>query len=982
MTRSVLALAGCCVLAFANQVHSQNTTYTAETSNNTSTAATFPGWRYPTPSGPYFNLPPSNISHVATRTLMYSGSTTNIYAHFMGWFGEANHQNVGYTSSSPTQVASQVTDALGRGISGFILDWYGPSETMVNDTAFALKAEAQNRNGSFVFAIVEDKGALKSCTDKTSCETNAINDLNYAYTNFETSTAYLKIGGRPVVFFFDPDTYCISCDWTHIKSSVSGNPLFVFNNEGGFTHTGSDGAYSWVFVNNSNPNDWGQSGLDSFYNKALANPTKHAYGSTKKGFNDFNASWCGANGQPCPRLMNQNCGTTWLNTYSDIGNHYSSSNQLENLQLVTWNDYEEGTALETGIDNCVSSLSASITNTTTLNWTIAFSSGGTENTVDHYVLYDSADGDNLTQVDVFPRGARSVNLTTEPIGSGTRYLYIQAVGVPSITNRITAYKSLTYNNNCAPNCGVPGASLSPTSLDFGNQTVNTTSTAKVVTLSSTGTAPLTISSIATSGNYAQTNNCGSSLAAGANCAINVTFTPTATGTRTGTLTVTDNASGSPHTASLTGVGVASGTDLDDVSGWTSCVTSACAGGNGGATTTLTQHVASPAMDADGSAKFFLGGTLGYSNARWTLPVSGISSSANQYSFDFWAYMDSASNNSPQALDFEFSHTIGGTKYFFAHQCDFHGTGKWRVWVGSWQATSISCVIFTPNSWNHFVFNAERTSGGQVHYKNVVINNSTYTFDVYANSTASTPDGASVYLDLDGDSGQHDYSVYFDNMKLVATTTNSMNLDEASGWTSCVTIACAGGNGGATTSLSQFVSSPAMDSNGSAKFHLGGTTGYSNARWTLPVSGIASSSTQYTFDFWAYMDSTSNNSPQALDFEFSHTVSGTKYYFAHQCDFQGTRRWRVWTGSWQTTLLGCAVFTPNSWNHFVFHTDRVGGQVHYKDVVINNTTYTFNVTTSPITGSPDGASVYLDLDGDSSQHDYDVWYDKMNLTATP
>jgi len=63
--------------------------------------ATFPGRRYPTPSGPYFNLPPSNISHVATRTLMYSGSTTNIYAHFMGWFGEANHQNVGYTSSSP-----------------------------------------------------------------------------------------------------------------------------------------------------------------------------------------------------------------------------------------------------------------------------------------------------------------------------------------------------------------------------------------------------------------------------------------------------------------------------------------------------------------------------------------------------------------------------------------------------------------------------------------------------------------------------------------------------------------------------------------------------------------------------------------------------------------------------------------------------------------------------------------------------------------
>ncbi|PYV35157.1 MAG: hypothetical protein DMG22_03325, partial [Acidobacteria bacterium] len=51
-----------------------------------------------------------------------------------------------------------------------------------------------------------------------------------------------------------------------------------------------------------------------------------------------------------------------------------------------------------------------------------------------------------------------------------------------------------------------------------------------------------------------TNNCGASVAVGANCTINVTFTPAATGTRSGTLTVTDNATNSPQTASLTGTG--------------------------------------------------------------------------------------------------------------------------------------------------------------------------------------------------------------------------------------------------------------------------------------------------------------------------------------------------------------------------------------------------------------------------------------------
>jgi hypothetical protein len=102
----------------------------------------------------------------------------------------------------------------------------------------------------------------------------------------------------------------------------------------------------------------------------------------------------------------------------------------------------------------------------------------------------------------------------------------------------------------------PDADLLPTSLTFGQQNPGTASAPQSVMLTNPGTATLSITSIAlagaNSGDFAQTNNCGSSVLAGANCTIMVTFTPTATGSRSASLTITDNASGSPQTISLTG----------------------------------------------------------------------------------------------------------------------------------------------------------------------------------------------------------------------------------------------------------------------------------------------------------------------------------------------------------------------------------------------------------------------------------------------
>src|SRR5205823_6516173 len=114
----------------------------------------------------------------------------------------------------------------------------------------------------------------------------------------------------------------------------------------------------------------------------------------------------------------------------------------------------------------------------------------------------------------------------------------------------------------------PGVGLAPTSLDFGNQLLATTSAPMTVTLTNTGAAALPINSFAASGDFAATSTGASAcptspatLAAGGTCTINVTFTPTASGARTGTLSLADDAGGSPQMFSLSGNGTAPGVGL-------------------------------------------------------------------------------------------------------------------------------------------------------------------------------------------------------------------------------------------------------------------------------------------------------------------------------------------------------------------------------------------------------------------------------------
>src|SRR5262249_21249859 len=104
-----------------------------------------------------------------------------------------------------------------------------------------------------------------------------------------------------------------------------------------------------------------------------------------------------------------------------------------------------------------------------------------------------------------------------------------------------------------------GIAVFPTSLNFGTQTVSTTTAPQFVYLTNIGTGALAIASITTSGDFTGTNNCGSTVAVGASCAIAVSFTPSVAGARTGGLTIVDDAAGAPHTVSLAGTGQAAPT---------------------------------------------------------------------------------------------------------------------------------------------------------------------------------------------------------------------------------------------------------------------------------------------------------------------------------------------------------------------------------------------------------------------------------------
>jgi hypothetical protein len=390
-----------------------------------------------------------------------------------------SHMDIGYASNDVDTVDAQVSDMMRRGFDGIVIDWYGPPQAGIDvsvedRTTLLVRDELDQRCAGQTacpmdFTLMFDEGTFKfkqnpACVDAACILNKLKSDFTYANSNYFGSPSYLKEGGRPVVSFFIAESQFMSpcvdgagfnrCNlngctnsascwneiWVGLKAHTQtlsyGDPLFIFQNGDSFTAY-TDGGFAWPNAST----DPGTAYLHYFYTLMRQHPSLSAWGGGWQGFDDSVAGWCSA--ASGPRRTAQRCGLTWLKTIQMANDHYTSSSQLPYLQIATWNDYEEGTAIEPGIDNCWAI--SGLVSGTKLSWRLSIQMGedepnaaswATKKTIDHYEIFDSVDGENLTLVATRPRGKTSVSLTGL-VGGGQRVLYVKAVGIPSVLNKMS-----------------------------------------------------------------------------------------------------------------------------------------------------------------------------------------------------------------------------------------------------------------------------------------------------------------------------------------------------------------------------------------------------------------------------------------------------------------------------------------------------------------------------------------------------------------
>jgi len=155
-----------------------------------------------------------------------------------------------------------------------------------------------------------------------------------------------------------------------------------------------------------------------------------------------------------------------------------------------------------------------------------------------------------TQLSVGSNCTIQVTITPNAIGTLS--------GTLSVTDAAASSPQQVTLSGTGASAPAPAASVSPASYTFASQVLNSTSALGSVTLTNTGNASLTLTGVSVTGDFAQTNNCGSTLAASASCTVDLTFTPTVVGSRAGTLTFGDNAASNSQSVQLFGTGVNAG----------------------------------------------------------------------------------------------------------------------------------------------------------------------------------------------------------------------------------------------------------------------------------------------------------------------------------------------------------------------------------------------------------------------------------------
>ena len=216
----------------------------------------------------------------------------------------------------------------------------------------------------------------------------------------------------------------------------------------------------------------------------------------------------------------------------------------------------------------------------------------------------------------------------------------------------------------------------------------------------------------------------------------------------------------------------------------------------------------------------------------------------------------------------------------------------------------------------------------------------------------------------------------------STTQVFSNIDDSnSGWGSCTE--CAGGKHNADAYwMAQFQTTPSKDGN-STQFYVSASQAYSDVLFWNKV-GPQDWATQFTWDFWVYLDSASQ-SAENLEYDLFQYVNGREYMFGTQCSYAGGY-WDVWNqGShkWIPTSLACKKFTPNVWHHIVWTLHRTSDtMMHFDSLTLDSVQHAMNYSepSGPLpSGWTHNLGVQWQLDTASGPLTFNEWVDEVKIT---
>jgi glycosyl hydrolase family 99 len=287
------------------------------------------------------------------QELAHSDKSPKIIAAFQPWFGDPDHIRIDYNSNDPSVIQKQIRQAKSLGIYAFAVDWYGSRHPFL-DRTYALMQQIASQE-HFHVALMYDETE----EDNGHATEDALDAFSMAYKRYigpeaPARDAYLLYNSRPVIFIFPKRG---NTDWNQVRQMVSrwdSPPILIYKDEPPPQYESAfDGQYAWVHPGpkgwTSDGQEWGEEYLQTFYKKMDSkHPDQIAVGTIWPGFDDTRASWS------LNRHMDTRCGKTLEDTLRVFEENESPSRPMPFLLIATWNDYEEGTAIENGIARCSS----------------------------------------------------------------------------------------------------------------------------------------------------------------------------------------------------------------------------------------------------------------------------------------------------------------------------------------------------------------------------------------------------------------------------------------------------------------------------------------------------------------------------------------------------------------------------------------------------------------------------------------------------